>query len=87
MLLPPEFTPSLLTQAQIDCKHRDKVLKKGRSKPDFQLSDEEFNIFWCHTCDLKMADYKKADFNTDNIDEVIIIKPSAPTLVIELGEL
>ena len=53
---------------------------------DDRLTDEEKELIrW--KGDLKMADYKKADFETDNLDELIIVKPSAPTLTIEIGEL
>lgn len=36
--------------------------------------------------DLKLAEYKAAGFNTETLDEYIIVKPSAPSLDIILGE-
>ena len=36
--------------------------------------------------DLKLGDYKKADFDTSILEEAIIVKPAAPTLTITLGD-
>jgi len=53
---------------------------------DERLSEEELELLRTKY-DLRLADYKKADFNTDVLDEFVIVKPSAPTLTITLGEL
>lgn len=50
-----------------------------------QLTEEENDLVRIKY-DLKLADYKKAGFNTDSLDEVIVVKPSAPSLDITLGE-
>lgn len=49
------------------------------------LTDEEMDLLRIKY-DLRLADYKKADINTDTLDDVIIVKPAAPTLDITLGE-
>jgi hypothetical protein len=48
------------------------------------LTDEELGLIRTKY-DLKLAEYKKAGY-TETLDEVIIVKPSAPTLEITLGE-
>ncbi len=48
------------------------------------LTDEELSLIRTKY-DLKLADYKKAG-NTETLDDCIIVKPSAPTLEITLGE-
>ena len=48
------------------------------------LTDEELSLIRTKY-DLKLADYKKAG-NTETLDDVIIVKPSAPSLEITLGE-
>lgn len=48
------------------------------------LSDEELSLIRTKY-DLRLADYKRAG-TTENLDEVIIVKPSAPSLEITLGE-
>lgn len=48
------------------------------------LTDEELSLVRTKY-DLKLADYKNAG-NTETLDDVIIVKPSAPTLEITLGE-
>lgn len=53
---------------------------------DERLNEEEMELLRLKY-DLRLGDYKKADFNTEALDEFIIVKPSAPTLVIELGEM
>ena len=53
---------------------------------DERLDEEELELLRIKY-DLRLADYKKADFNTDNLEDCMIVKPSAPTLVIELGEM
>lgn len=49
-----------------------------------RLSEEEFGLIQTKYS-LKLTDYKKAG-NTDALDEAIIVKPAAPSLLIELGE-
>lgn len=48
------------------------------------LTEEELGLIRTKY-DLKLADYKKAG-NTETLDDVIIVKPSAPTLLVTLGE-
>lgn len=48
------------------------------------LTDEELELIRTKY-DLKLADYKKSG-NTETLDDVIIVKPSAPTLLVTLGE-
>ena len=48
------------------------------------LTDEELSLVRIKY-DLRLADYKKAG-NTETLDDVIIVKPSAPSLYITLGE-
>lgn len=51
---------------------------------DNLLTDEELGLIRTKY-DLRLADYKEAG-NTETLDDVIIVKPSAPTLEITLGE-
>lgn len=49
------------------------------------LAQEELDLIRTKY-DLKLAEYKAAGFNTETLDEYIIVKPSAPSLEIVLGE-
>jgi hypothetical protein len=48
------------------------------------LSDEELDAIRTKY-ELKLTDYKSLD-NSETLDDAIIVKPAAPTLIIELGE-
>lgn len=49
------------------------------------LSPEEHELIrW--KPELKLADYKKAEFDTENLDEALFVKPAQPTLEIKIGE-
>lgn len=50
-----------------------------------ELSEDELSLLRVKY-DLKLADYKEAAFDTSVLDDVIIVKPSLPTLTIVLGE-
>ena len=50
-----------------------------------ELSQDELNLLRVKY-DLKLGDYKQAAFDTSVLDDVIIVKPSLPTLSITLGE-
>lgn len=50
-----------------------------------ELTPEELDLIrW--KPELKLADYKKANFETEGIDEALFVKPAHPTLEIKLGE-
>ena len=49
------------------------------------LTEEELDLIrW--KPELKLADYKKANFETEGIDEALFVKPAQPTLEIKIGE-
>lgn len=50
-----------------------------------ELSEDELALLRVKY-DLKLADYKEAAFDTSVLDDVIIVKPSLPTLTIVIGE-
>jgi len=50
-----------------------------------ELSDNELNLLRVKY-DLKLTDYKNAYFDTSVLDDVIIVKPSLPSLSITIGE-
>lgn len=50
-----------------------------------ELSDDELTLLRIKY-DLKLAEYKQAPFDTTVLDDVIIVRPSLPTLSIVLGE-
>lgn len=52
---------------------------------DDQLSLDELSLIrW--SPDLKLGEYKKAEFDIEGIDEALVVKPALPTLEIKLGE-
>ena len=46
--------------------------------------DERSLIRW--KPELKLADYKKAEFNVESLEEALIVTPSLPSLEIKLGD-
>lgn len=50
-----------------------------------EVTDEEMELIRTKY-ELKVGDYKKALFETDILDQAIIVKPSQPTLTVSLGE-
>ena len=52
---------------------------------DDMLTPEELDLIrW--KPELKLADYKKANFEVENLNEALFVKPAQPTLEIKLGE-
>jgi hypothetical protein len=52
---------------------------------DEMLTEEEEELIrW--KPELKLADYKKANFETEVLEEALFVKPAQPTLEIKIGE-
>ena len=49
------------------------------------LSDEELGLLRTKY-ELKLADYKRATFEVDVLDQALVVKPSLPTLSVTLGD-
>lgn len=50
-----------------------------------ELTDEEKALIrW--KPELKVADYKKAEFDTESLDDALFVKPAQPSLEIKLGD-
>lgn len=49
------------------------------------LSDQELGLLR-HKYELKLADYKRANFEVDQLEQALVVKPSLPTLSITLGD-
>lgn len=50
-----------------------------------ELSDFEIGLIRTKY-DLRLADYKRANFPIDVLDQALVVRPSLPTLAIKLGE-